>query len=184
MRYEPLLSAAPAPGSADGLKRKIGIGTGTAGAIGLAIALASSALERDEGKRNVSYADIAGIPTSCYGHTGPDVRVGQYRTDAQCRQLLRGDVAKHLQGVLSCSPVLAQYPEQLAAATRLTFNIGVTGYCRSSVAARFNAGDWRGACNAFLPWNKARVRGRLVVVRGLADRRARERALCMTGLAA
>lgn len=182
MRYDPLLGAAPAPGSANGLKSKIGIGTGSAGAIGLAIAIASSALKPDEGKRNVSYLDIARVPTSCYGHTGPDVRVGQYQTDTQCEQLLRGDVAKHLQGVLRCSPVLAPFPEQLAAATRLTFNIGVTAYCRSTIAARFTAGDWRGACNGFLAWDKARVRGRLVVVRGLADRRARERAMCLTGL--
>lgn len=45
-------------------------------------------------------------------------------------------------------------------------------------ARRFNAGNWRGGCDAFLMWNRAGGR----VVRGLALRRARERALCLKGL--
>ena len=53
-----------------------------------------------------------------------------------------------------------------SAATRLSFNIGVVAFCRSTAARRFNAGDWRGGCDAFLAWNKARVGGRLVVVDG------------------
>lgn len=170
------------PQDATALKRKIAVGSGTAGAIGLAIALAAGALKPDEGKRNVSYFDIARIPTSCYGHTGPDVHVGERKTDAECDALLADDVGKHLRGVLRCSPQLAGRPYQLAAATRLTFNIGVTAYCGSSIAAHFDAGDWRGACDRFLAWDKARVKGQLVRVQGLANRRQRERAMCLTGL--
>ena len=150
--------------------------------IAFALTIAVPHLANDEGKRNVGYLDIARIPTSCYGHTGPDVRVGQYRTDAQCLALLQGDTRSHLAGVLRCTPMLGTLPYQLAAATRLAFNIGVKAFCGSTAARRFNLGDIRGACAAFLPWNKARVNGRLIVVRGLALRRERERAMCMVGV--
>lgn len=156
---------------------------GLTGAMAIALALAVTALKPDEGKVNVSYLDIAAIPTSCYGHTGPEVRVGERKTDAECEQLLNTDAEKHLRGVLACTPALAERPQQLAAATRLAFNIGVSAYCGSTVARKFNTGDLRGGCDAFLPWNKARVRGQLIVVRGLADRRERERAMCRQGLA-
>lgn len=154
-----------------------------AAATSMAIGLATSALEVDEGKRNVGYLDVAKIPTDCFGHTGPDVAVGRRKTDAQCAAQLKGDVAIHMDGVLRCTPALGGHPYQLAAATRITFNIGVGGYCGSTIARRFNAGDWRGACEAFLPWNKVRLNGRLQIVRGLVLRRQRERAMCLTGVA-
>lgn len=162
---------------------KAAIGALGAGAIA-ALAMAVIALKPDEGKRNVSYRDIAGIPTSCYGHTGPDVRVGQYRTDAQCEALLKKDAETHMRGVLRCTPGLADRPHQLAAATRLAFNIGTSAYCRSTIARRFNAGAWRAACDGFTAWRFARVNGRMVEVRGLKLRRERERAACLTGLGA
>ncbi|RSU46356.1 glycoside hydrolase family protein [Sphingomonas sp. S-NIH.Pt15_0812] len=148
--------------------------------IATALALAVVGLKADEGKRNTSYLDIVGIPTACYGHTGPDVRPGQVRTDAQCETLLRADARGHMAGALACSPMLADHPNQLAAVTRLTFNIGVRGYCRSSIARHFAAGRWRQGCDCFLAFRYAGRRE----VRGLLLRRRRERALCLTGLPA
>ena len=161
---------------------KIAVGGGLAAGAALALALAVSALKPDEGKRNISYLDIARIPTSCYGHTGSDVRVGEYRTDAQCEALLTSDAKAHMTGVLRCSPELAERPYQLAAMTRGSFNFGVAGYCRSTMRVRFARRDWRGGCDALLAWDKARINGRVVPVRGLTLRRQRERAMCMTGI--
>jgi len=153
---------------------------GRAAAIAAALALAIVGLKADEGKRNTSYVDIAGVPTACYGHTGPDVKPGQVRTDAQCETLLREDARAHMAGALACSPMLVDHPNQLAAVTRLTFNIGVRGYCRSSIARHFAAGRWRPGCDRFLAFRYAGGRE----VRGLLLRRQRERALCLTGLPA
>jgi lysozyme len=158
------------------------VGGGLAAAAATALIMAVGALKTDEGKRNVDYLDIAKVPTACYGHTGAGVKVGTRRSDAECETLLSADARTHMDGVIVCTPMLADRPYQLAAATRITFNIGISAYCRSTIARRFNAGDWRGGCDAFLSWNKAQVNGRTVVVRGLADRRARERAMCLTGL--
>jgi len=68
--------------------------------------------------------------------------------------------------------------QQLIASVSLAYNIGTGGFCRSTAARRFNAGNWRGGCDAFLMWNRAGGR----VVRGLTLRRQRERAICLTGL--
>lgn len=131
-----------------------------------------------------AYLDIAGIPTACDGIT-KGVKMGQVYTEAECALLLERELVIHAQGVMNCTPGLR--PERLApqraAAVSLAYNIGVAGFCRSTAARRFNAGDIRGGCEAFMPWNKARVNGVLRPVQGLTNRRARERAMCLRGVA-
>lgn len=132
-----------------------------------------------------AYLDIAGIPTACDGIT-KGVKMGQVYTEAQCAMLLERELVVHAQGVMKCSPGLRGdgRDNQRAAAVSLAYNIGVGGYCRSTVVRRFNAGNYRGGCDAFMAWNKARVNGVLRPVQGLTNRRARERALCLKGLPA
>lgn len=132
-----------------------------------------------------AYLDIAAIPTACDGIT-KGVKMGQVYTEAQCAMLLERELVVHAQGVMNCSLGLRGdgRDNQRAAAVSLAYNIGVGGYCRSTVVRRFNAGNYRGACDAFMAWNKARVNGVLRPVQGLTNRRARERALCLRGLPA
>jgi len=73
------------------------IGTG-------ALAVLAPLVMHFEGKRNVVYQDIAGIPTVCYGHTGENVKPGQEYTDAQCVMLLFEDLLKHADA-LDCGVV-------------------------------------------------------------------------------
>jgi len=152
---------------------------GAGAVIAAAMAITVPEIMQWEGKRNVTYLDIAKVPTACYGHTGMDVGpTGRRWTDDQCRALLDKDVQAHLQPILNCVPGMVIRPNQLAAAAVLTFNIGVGGFCRSTVARRWNAGDWRGGCGAFLMWTKAGGR----VVPGLVNRRMAEREICLRGL--
>lgn len=174
---QPVRDHRPRPAERGALSAKALGGTAV---IAAALTLAIAGLREDEGKRNTGYADIAGVATICFGHTGPDVRPGQYRSDAECETLLRRDAQAHLAGALACSPELAERPNQLAAVTRLTFNIGVAGYCRSSIARHFAAGRWRQGCDRFLAFRFAGGRP----VRGLLLRRQRERTLCLAGLPA
>jgi lysozyme len=129
-----------------------------------------------------AYLDIAGIATACDGIT-KGVKMGQVYTEAQCAMMLERELVIHAQGVMNCTPGLR--PERLApqraAAVSLAYNIGVAGFCKSTAARRFNAGDYRGGCEAFKSWNKARVRGVLRPVQGLTNRRTRERAMCLKG---
>jgi lysozyme len=130
------------------------------------------------------YLDIAGVPTACDGIT-KGVKLGQRYTEAQCAAMLEHELAVHAQGVMRCTPALAgngRDPQRVAAVL-LAYNIGVGAYCGSTVAKRFNAGHWRAGCDAFGMWNKARVNGSLRPVAGLTARRARERAICLRGVA-
>jgi lysozyme len=162
---------------------KVVVGGAALGAGGVAaLALAIVGIKSDEGKRLVDYRDLAGIPTACYGHTGPDAKVGTKRTDVQCEAMLSSDVLPRLLGVSKCVPALTAKPAVWAASTRMAYNTGVPAFCGSGTAQAFRAGQWRSGCDAMLAWNKARVNGKLVVVAGLAARRERERAQCLTGV--
>lgn len=138
----------------------------------------------DEGMAYVGYLDIAGIPTACAGDTN-DVKVNRRYSRDECLERLDRQLVAHAKPVLECVPTLRAEgrDHQRAAAVSLAYNIGTGAFCRSTAARRFRAKDWRGGCDAFLPWDKARVNGTLRPVRGLTNRRQRERALCLTGLA-
>lgn len=126
-----------------------------------------------------AYADIVGVWTICDGDT-KGVRPGMVETEAGCIKRLERQLINHAAPVLKCVPALArpEHQNQLVASVSLAYNIGPAGFCRSTAARRFNAGDWRGGCDAFLRWNRAGGRE----VRGLTIRRKRERDLCVKGL--
>jgi lysozyme len=128
-----------------------------------------------EGKSNDPYRDIVGVQTVCYGETRVEMR--SY-TDAECEEMLAEGLVDFAGPVLKRNPELRGHDPQLLAATSLAYNIGSSAYNRSTVARRFSAGDWRGACNAFLMWRKAGGR----VVAGLVKRRQKERQICLRGL--
>ncbi|MFV0625209.1 lysozyme [Sphingomonas sp. ac-8] len=130
------------------------------------------------GKQHLTaYRDIVGVWTICDGDTA-NVKPGMVETAAGCELRLDRQLAAHAAPVLACTPALKGHPNQLAAAISLAYNIGTNGYCGSTVARRFNADDWSGACDAFLMWNKAGGR----VVQGLVNRRRAERDLCRKDL--
>lgn len=135
-----------------------------------------------------AYLDVAGIATACDGIIrvdGRPVRLGDVFTEDRCTELLERELVVHAQGMIRCTPAFANHPDKerigptLAAVTSFTYNVGIGGYCGSTAARRFNAGDWRGGCEAMMMWNKARVNGQLQPVRGLTLRRQRERDLCL-----
>ncbi|MEL7395392.1 MAG: lysozyme [Pseudomonadota bacterium] len=133
-----------------------------------------------EGKRNHSYRDIVGVWTICYGHTrtaGPD----QYKTDAECEALLRDEIFEYREGLHAYfteeTKEFRLTPKRDAAYTSLGFNVGIAGAGKSTATRRLNAGDIRGGCEALTWWNKAGGR----VVRGLVNRRAEEKSLCLEG---
>ncbi len=152
---------------------------GGAGVILLASTLSTDIIAKWEGKRNDPYRDIVGVLTVCYGETNVPMR--RY-TDQECRAMLEKSTQKYQQGVIRCVPSLAQRPYQLAAATSLAYNIGTVGFCNSTAARRFNAGDLRGGCEAIRMFRFAGPPGNKREVRGLVNRRNDEVKLCLTGL--
>lgn len=162
-------SAELSPAPAKGNKRLTAI-TG-AGAAALLIATVA----QFEGKRNDPYFDIVHVQTVCYGET----RVAMRRySDGECSDMLANGLADFAGPVLKANPELAGHDAQLAAAVSLSYNIGLANYRKSTVSRRFRAGNWRGACDAFLMWSNAGGRK----VDGLVRRREEERAMCLRGV--
>ena len=164
----------PAPAKKPGAKTLIGtIGAAAA----LIVAPFVSGWESGGKPRLVTYKDIVGVWTICDGET-LGVKPGMVETAEGCRVREEQALIRHAEPVLACTPALRGRPNQLSAAISLAYNIGTTAYCRSTVARRFNAGQWAAACEAFLAWNRAGGR----VVQGLVNRRRAERALCLKEL--
>lgn len=139
-----------------------------------ALTLATSLVVKWEGKSNEVYLDGGGVATVCYGHTGPDVRMGQpRRSDAECERLLEKDMQAHGQGLLTC--LRADVPTPLLGGFwSYTINVGVGAACKSTAVRLANAGDFAGACRQLSRW----VYDNGVYVKGLANRRADERKVC------
>jgi lysozyme len=151
-------------------KAKLAAVIGTGAVAGLIAVVAQF-----EGKSNDPYLDIVGVPTVCYGETRVDMR--SY-SDAECADMLADGLEDFAKPVLARNPELRGHDAQVLAATSLAYNIGSAAYARSTVAKKFSAGDWKGACNAFLAWRFAGGRE----IKGLKVRREKERAICLRGL--
>lgn len=148
-------------------------------ALAAMLAIAVPLVATWEGKSRDPYRDIVGIWTVCYGETRVEMR--RY-SDAECTAMLDKAVAEFGQGVLKRNPALESRPYTWAAASSFAYNIGPRGYSGSTTARLFQAGRWAEGCDAMARWNKARINGRLVVKRGLVNRRKAEIAVCKTGL--
>lgn len=148
-------------------------------ALAAAVAIAIPA----EGLRQVAYRDPVGILTVCFGTTGPGVVNGPTYSLDECRRLLDRDMNKALDYVDKCAPGLPV--PVLAAFGDAVYNLGPKIACdtRNSTAARkLAAKDLAGACNELPRWDKAAIGGQFVTLPGLTKRRAKEQALCMTGV--
>lgn len=147
-------------------------------ALAIAVALAAPA----EGLRQAAYHDSGGIATICYGST-EKVAPGHTATLEECHARLSADMLKALQTVDKCVPNLPDH--MLAAWGDAVFNLGPKIVCdtKNSTAARLlKEGKLMEACNELPKWNKARVAGILVTLRGLTIRREREKQLCLSGV--
>ena len=127
-----------------------------------------------EGLRLGAYRCPAGKWTIGYGHTGDDVTEGQVITREQANELLCRDVAKFADKVNQLL-VWDVTDGQFDALVDFSFNLGAQALKGSTLLRLLESGDAEGAAKEFLRWNKARVKGRLVVLQGLTRRRERER---------
>ncbi|WP_245451877.1 lysozyme [Mesorhizobium waimense] len=133
-----------------------------------------------EGLRLNSYPDVVHVWTVCYGETR-GVKPGMKFTKSECDAKLAAALVEFETGMRKCLVAPDAIPDKpYAAFLSLSYNIGTTGFCKSSVARYANAGNMTAACNALLGYNKG---GRpLRVIKGLDTRRKQERALCLEGI--
>lgn len=143
--------------------------------------IAAPFIAREEGVILKAYLDIVGVPTICAGSTR-GVRLGMEKTRDECMALLRAEVAEYrrkLHRYFTETTIDARLPPPRDAAYVSTaYNCGVGSIGKSTATRRLNGGDIVGGCEALTWWNRAGGR----VIRGLFERRKRERALCLEGL--
>jgi len=134
-----------------------------------------------EGIRTVSYEDLAGVTTVCYGYTGEDIIKGKTYSKDECTLLLRKEVLEHSKGVLEC--VKAPLKEnQYNAFVLMAYNVGVSGFCSSRALRLFNEGKTIEACKAIAyspngAPNWSYVKGKFI--QGLHNRRIYEMKMCL-----
>jgi lysozyme len=129
-------------------------------------------IQKHEGLRLKAYRCPAGVWTIGWGHTGKDVRPGKVITKDEAEALLRRDLDRFERAVDRAVKVEMTQP-QFDALVSFAYNVGETGMAKSTVVRRLNAGNERGAADAFLMWNKAKGK----VLPGLTRRRKEERKL-------
>jgi len=134
------------------------------------------AIKEHEGLRLVAYLDSVGVWTIGYGDTGKDVVKGLTITKEQAENRLSKRLVE-FEGYVNKAMKVKLTQNQFDALVSLVYNIGPTNFNDSTLLRKLNAGDYVGAADQFLVWNKGRVDGKLVVINGLVNRRKAEREL-------
>jgi len=130
-------------------------------------------IKKWEALRLTAYQDTGGVWTIGYGHTGLDVKRDMTITKARADELLAADVKWAENGVKRALGGAAVTQNQFDAMVSLAFNIGLHAFRVSTLLRKFKAGDVAGAAGEFPKWKYDGG----VVVDGLVNRRAAERAL-------
>lgn len=132
-----------------------------------------------EGYVPEGYADPVGIPTKCFGDIR-DVVIGQEYSFEECTRSLNEQLINHAAPILKCVPELNTANDKVkAASASMAYNIGVNGFCKSSVARYFNNGEWERGCRRMAEIYKT-AKGKELP--GLVKRRKTESQLCLKGL--
>ena len=115
-----------------------------------------------EGLELEAYLCPAKVPTIGYGHTGPDVQLGQKISEAKADQLLRRDLRRFEEAVRMLIGSAPTTSDQFSALVSFAFNIGAAALERSTLLRMHKAGDIDGASKQFGRWvyaNKQKLNG-------------------------
>lgn len=132
-------------------------------------------IKQFEGFRSKSYIDAVGIPTIGYGSTmwndGKKVKLGETITLEGAELLLFWEVNR--KAIILDSLTLTQ--NQYDSLTSFIYNVGLNAFSKSTLFKKVKANpDDPAIRNEFLKWNKGRVNGVLVELKGLTRRRIAE----------
>ena len=136
-------------------------------------------IKQFEGCKLTAYQDSVGVWTIGYGWTQPvdgkPIRAGMTIKQETAERLLKTGLVSYESDVSRLVKVgLTQ--GQFDALVSFTYNLGARSLSTSSLLRKLNAGDYLGAADELLRWNKAGGK----VLNGLTRRREAERALFLS----
>lgn len=136
-------------------------------------------IKQFEGCKLTAYQDSVGVWTIGYGWTQPvdgkPIRAGMTIKQETAERLLKTGLVSYESDVSRLVKVsLTQ--GQFDALVSFTYNLGARSLSTSTLLRKLNAGDYAGAADEFLRWNKAGGK----VLNGLSRRREAERALFLS----
>lgn len=138
-----------------------------------------SLIKQFEGCKLTAYQDSVGVWTIGYGWTQPvdgkPIRAGMTIKQETAERLLKTGLVSYESDVSRLVKVgLTQ--GQFDALVSFTYNLGARSLSTSTLLRKLNTGDYAGAADEFLRWNKAGGK----VLNGLTRRREAERALFLS----
>ncbi|HHD2942115.1 TPA: lysozyme [Enterobacter kobei] len=138
-----------------------------------------SLIKQFEGCKLTAYQDSVGVWTIGYGWTQPvdgkTIRAGMTIKQETAERLLKTGLVSYESDVSRLVKVgLTQ--GQFDALVSFTYNLGTRSLSTSTLLRKLNAGDYAGAADEFLRWNRAGGK----VLNGLTRRREAERALFLS----
>ncbi|MDU3928507.1 MAG: lysozyme [Enterobacter asburiae] len=136
-------------------------------------------IKQFEGCKLTAYQDSVGVWTIGYGWTQPvdgkPIRAGMTIKQETAERLLKTGLVSYESDVSRLVKVgLTQ--GQFDALVSFTYNLGARSLSTSTLLRKINSGDYAGAADEFLRWNKAGGK----VLNGLTRRREAERALFLS----
>ena len=136
-------------------------------------------IKQFEGCKLTAYQDSVGVWTIGYGWTQPvdgkPIRAGMTIKQETAERLLKTGLVSYESDVSRLVKVgLTQ--GQFDALVSFTYNLGARSLSTSTLLRKLNSGDYAGAADEFLRWNKAGGK----VLNGLTRRREAERALFLS----
>lgn len=146
-----------------------------AGIAGLAVSASTFvAIVMHEGYSDHAIIPVPGdVPTIGFGTTG-GVKPGDKITAPKAVARALTDIQKFEGALKQCVKVpLAQ--QEYDAYVSLAYNIGPSAFCGSGLVKKLNAGDYSGACEGILAWDKFKGKP----LPGLTKRRQDEYKLCI-----
>ena len=105
-----------------------------------------------EGKRNAVYLDSVGVPTVGYGHTGPDVQVGDSWSDVRIEEAFAKDLQR-FEDAINNSVHKPLTQNQFDALVSFAYNVGVRAFESSTMLRYINAGEMGAASLEFNRWH-------------------------------
>lgn len=135
-------------------------------------------IQNFEGLRLEAYQCSAGVWTIGYGHTF-GVQKGMKITKQQADDFFLKDV-ENFENMVKTLVRVPLCQGQFDALVSFAYNCGIGNLKSSTLLQLLNKGDYKGAAEQFLVWNKITKNGKLIPCEGLTNRRKAEREMFLS----